>query len=297
MHPDAQASRVAAKQGGLTTRKQLLAMGFSDAKIERRVATGQWTRTARGVYRLFEGLTPGDELRAAVAVLPGAVASHFSAARIHQIDRVPPGPVTVLVHTRTTHIFPGVEAIRCHDLQAHHVESVDRLPTTTAARTVVDLASRLTVAELAICLDSVLNMRLASGEAIAAVLDEVARKGKPGVRSLRTVLGERIGLDQSRSVLEQRGLALLASFGFGSYEIEYPIPWAPRQRFDVAFPQSKLAVEWDSRRWHGHLGAFQNDRERDRAALLNGWRVVRFTWDDVRDRPESVVATLRQLTK
>jgi very-short-patch-repair endonuclease len=60
-----------------------------------------------------------------------------------------------------------------------------------------------------------------------------------------------------------------------------------RRRFDDAYPDHRLAIEWDGRRkYHGQFAAFEADRLRDREALLNGWRVVRFTWNDVNNRPQ-----------
>lgn len=295
MHIESAINHIAARQGGVITRQQLYQLGVSEKQIERRLASGWWNPYARGAYSIFEERDPMDRVRAAVAVLPGAVVSHFSAAELHGIDRVPPGPATVLVHTTTTHVFPGVSVIRCHDLQDHHVTECDHLRVTTPARTIIDLAARLPMGELAICLDEVLSSQRETVDGVAAVLAEVARKGKPGVRVLRSLLEERAGNDYSRSVLEQKGCRILDQGGITGYQSEYPIPWSPRRRFDVAFPEHRVAIEWDSRRWHTHIEAFEVDRERDRAAVVNGWRVLRFTWSDVHDRPTHVLWTVRNV--
>jgi hypothetical protein len=41
--------------------------------------------------------------------------------------------------------------------------------------------------------------------------------------------------------------------------------------------------------------AFNSDRRRDARLMLLGWRVVRFTWQQVTDEPAYVAATLRGL--
>ncbi len=294
MNPEAMAYHIATRQGGVLTRQQLLEFGFTDGHIERRISSGQWGRFSRGAYLLLPIDERLDRVRAAAAVLPGGVVSHFSAAEIHGIDRLPPAPPTLLVHTQTTHVFPGVNVIRCHDLDESHVETKRNLRVTTVARTVVDLAARLTEGQLGVCLDTVLAAGMTDVALVQSVLDSVARRGKPGVRSMRAVLAERAEDDHSLSVLEQRGLQVINDCGLKGFELEYPIPWAPRQRFDVAFPAARIAVEWDSRRWHTHVEAFQSDRERDRSAAAHGWRVLRFTWADVHDRPIVVTATLRR---
>jgi very-short-patch-repair endonuclease len=39
----------------------------------------------------------------------------------------------------------------------------------------------------------------------------------------------------------------------------------------------------------------RSDRQRDREAALHGWIVVRFTWQDVIERPDEVSSTVRSL--
>jgi very-short-patch-repair endonuclease len=46
---------------------------------------------------------------------------------------------------------------------------------------------------------------------------------------------------------------------------------------------------------HGTRRAFEEDRERDRVLSVEGWRVVRVTWRQLRDEPASVAADLRSL--
>jgi hypothetical protein len=53
-------------------------------------------------------------------------------------------------------------------------------------------------------------------------------------------------------------------------------------------------IEGDSRRWHNTSEAFITDRERDNRAMLAGWRVLRYTWWDIEERPEYVVMQVRE---
>jgi very-short-patch-repair endonuclease len=60
--------------------------------------------------------------------------------------------------------------------------------------------------------------------------------------------------------------------------------------------RERLIVELDGRASHGASQAFErDDRERDRLLLLDGWRVVRVTWLQLRDTPEAVAADIRAL--
>jgi very-short-patch-repair endonuclease len=40
------------------------------------------------------------------------------------------------------------------------------------------------------------------------------------------------------------------------------------------------------------MEAFENDRLRDNAAQLAGWRILRFTWEEITNSPERVVSTV-----
>jgi len=66
-------------------------------------------------------------------------------------------------------------------------------------------------------------------------------------------------------------------------------------RVDVAYPEAKLLVELDSRQWHDTSTAFEDDRKRDNALVLAGWRVIRITWRMLCDEPEKVADLVRAL--
>jgi len=293
MNPDLLVSRISVQQGGVVRRDQALAAGLSGGQIERRVRDGRWIRVGKFGYRTIEMNDPSDRVRAAVAALPEAVVSHQAAAEAHAISLVANGVASVLVHSQTTHEFPGVVVHRCHDLASGHVTVMDGLATTTVSRTIVDLAAILTQRHLAAVVDELLAAQRTTVEQIHAVLDHVARRGKPGVRRLRRVLGARAPGPENGSAMERLGARILMAEGLPVPHFEFSIPWEADRRFDVAYPDQLLAIEWDSRRWHTQADAFVRDRERDRRAVLHGWRVLRFTWEDLTDQPLMVVESVR----
>jgi hypothetical protein len=129
------------------------------------------------------------------------------------------------------------------------------------------------------------------------VLDELARRGKPGVIRLRRVLASRTGASGgSDSELESRLLELIRTAGLPEPDPQYEPSWLryKQGRVDLAYPSEFLIIEGDSREWHGDELAFQADRERDNIAQLAGWRVLRFTWQDITRRPEYVVSSIRR---
>ena len=57
-------------------------------------------------------------------------------------------------------------------------------------------------------------------------------------------------------------------------------------RLDFAHPRSRTAIEIDGLAYHGDQAAFRRDRQRDRDLTAAGWRVVRFTAQEVFDDGE-----------
>ncbi len=58
-----------------------------------------------------------------------------------------------------------------------------------------------------------------------------------------------------------------------------------RWRFDAAWPERMLAVECDGGQWKPGGGRHNTDADREKlnAAAVLGWRVLRFSGDQVRD--------------
>jgi very-short-patch-repair endonuclease len=56
---------------------------------------------------------------------------------------------------------------------------------------------------------------------------------------------------------------------------------------------SRVIAETDGFRHHGSRAAFERDRARDAALQALGYRVLRFTYRQVRDEPGRVAARLR----
>ena len=294
MNVDRQVHDLSASQGGAIRLDQALETGMTRGQIRQRLRSGRWSKLVRGSYLVTEMTTVEDRLRAAVAALPGAVVSHEAAGERQGLSYVRRGLATVLVHSQTTHAFPGVVVRRCHDLEKAHLGLVEGLPMTTIARTIVDLAATVSERNLGAILDDAVAAGVTTIEDVADVAAAVARRGKPGTQSLRSVLEMRIGPAYRGTPIERKGNALLLTIAGHTPSFEYPIPWRPDRRFDAAYPSRHLAIEWDSRRWHTQVAAFERDRVRDREAILHGWRVLRFTWEDVTQRPWHVIATVRQ---
>ncbi|MDX1448771.1 MAG: hypothetical protein R3246_06860 [Acidimicrobiia bacterium] len=293
---DAAAVRLAMTHGGTLNRAQVLDLGFTPRQIQYRVSRDIWTVVRRGVYEIAPPRDRRDLMRTVLLTWPQSVVSHESAAQLHELPFVPASEDLVISnHSRTTHDIPGLVIRRTHDLDEWHTTTVDRIRVTTIARTVVDLAIDRTPRHIGAIVDRLVSEQRLELLELAAVLKATGRRGKPGTTTMRKVLDRRIGEDLSASVLERRGRKLIEMAGLPTPISEFPVPWSIGRRFDDAYPVESIAIEWDSRRFHGQVAAFEADRIRDRDAAIHGWVVVRFTWEDVNRYPNRVVDTLRSL--
>jgi very-short-patch-repair endonuclease len=63
---------------------------------------------------------------------------------------------------------------------------------------------------------------------------------------------------------------------------------------DVFFEQARLIVEVDGWEAHRSHDRFVRDRQRHNRLIVAGYRVLRFTWEDLTRRPHQVISEIRQ---
>jgi very-short-patch-repair endonuclease len=120
--------------------------------------------------------------------------------------------------------------------------------------------------------------------------------GRRGVRNLRAILPASPVQGIARSELERRFLALCRRGSLPSPAVNAWISVIGEEmQVDFVWRESRLIVETDGFGTHGTRQAFGRDRSRDRLLNLAGWRVVRFTWDEVAGEPEKVIGQVRAL--
>lgn len=257
------------------------------------VRSSQLLRIGAGLYRILPASDHIDLVRGAVAALPDATASHQSAAHLLRFPKLPSVNPTVTVVSSTTHVFPGVTVRRTDDLAPEDRLTVDGLPCTSVARTLFDLARLLSEREFEGVGEALIIAERVTLEQFSAVSERLSRRGKPGSAASRRFIDRRSG--HPGTVLERKGRDAISRAGLPEPIHEFPIPWRPRNRFDEAYPSARLAIEWDSRSWHEQRQSMRADRMRDRQAAQHGWVLVRFTWEDVAERPHELTATIREL--
>jgi predicted transcriptional regulator of viral defense system len=146
-----------------------------------------------------------------LAVGPGSVLSHREAAALHGLR--PADRPTVDVTVAGQRQVSGVQVHRVARLDAEDVTVVDGIPTTTVARTLVDLAT--VVSALRKAIEEAERSHRLDVSAIEAVLERTRGRNGTGHERIGAALAElaRTGTTVTRSLLEDRFLSLLDAHG------------------------------------------------------------------------------------
>jgi very-short-patch-repair endonuclease len=180
----------------------------------------------------------------------------------------------------------GIKVHRPLELPGDEVTSLRGLPITTPARTLLDL-SAAGVRNLDTVLDRAEHQRLVDFAELHALLQRYRRR--PGTRSLKAQLDRYRGPVDVRSELERLVYRLCRDRGLPLPHVNCSIEGRVR---DFFWPKHRLVVEADSYGWHRSPGALNADRERDVELTLAGFRVLRFTYEQITQRPEWVTSCI-----
>jgi hypothetical protein len=268
--------RLAEAQHGVVARRQLYALGLGRGAVESWIERGRLHRLHRGVYALGHTcLTADGRWAAAVAACgPGAALSHRSAAALW--DLLPTGAATIDVTVPVAGGRRRRRGLRIHRCPAAATTTRRGIRVTTPAQTLRDLAPIVGARALARAVEQVEVQRLDVG-----ALATTAR-GR-----LAAVLAET--RPPTRSVLEDRLLALCAARGVGAPEVNVIVEGL---EVDFLWRAERVVAETDGFEHHGTRTAFERDRARDAHLARHGYRVLRFTWRQVTREPAAVAAAL-----
>jgi very-short-patch-repair endonuclease len=117
-----------------------------------------------------------------------------------------------------------------------------------------------------------------------AHLRNKGRHGSPAARRLLQAAS-----DGARSEAERLLVRLLRAAKLTGWKANYPVCG---YLVDIAFLTQRVAIEVDGWAFHSDQAAFQRDRNRQNAVSLNGWQVLKFTWLDLTEYPQRVIAEI-----
>jgi very-short-patch-repair endonuclease len=278
----------ASRQDGVVERGQLLAAGVAGHAIDYRLRKGRLRPIHRGVYGV--GRLRGahaSEMAAVLAGGDGALLSHRSAASLwqHLPPRPAEAPIEVSTPGRHVQSRPGLRLYRIRTIQADEATSLHGIPITTPTRTLLDLAMVLSAHQL----ERTVARALRDGVEEHRLLELIARyPRRAGAPLLRSLLGEE-HLVITRSHAEEVFLAIVERGGLPKPETNVRIRGL---EVDFLFRVARLIVEVDGFTYHSSRAAIERDHHRDQALYLAGYDVVRFTWKQIDQQPDRVLAKL-----
>jgi len=246
------------------------------------------------VYAVGGAVLPreGRWLAAVMACGPGAVLSHVSAA-VHWnlLSYEPSRPEVTAPASRKG--APGIRLHRSHALDARDTTNHQGIPTTTLARTLLDIAAQVPEHHLERALAQAERLQLYDH---SALLDVIQRSnGHRGTRTLNTAIA---GDPQfTRGELEALMNQLARDYNLPQPECNTSVLAHDGKSYEVDcyFPAHRVVVETDGWETHRTRHAFESDRAKDTALTAAGYIVVRFTWRQLRHDPHTVAERLRAI--
>ena len=288
----------AAQTGGICTRQGLLVTGISGRVIDGRLRSGLLVPVRAGVYLVPALEGPLTSLYRATMSVPGSVVSRRSAADGLSFEHGLAGVGgNGLVHITAAHgasrTLAGVVVHETRLLREADIgELAPRLPATSPARTVVDLAGEHSSRRLRHLAQVQVGAGRPTAVELHACFEALRRRGVPGVKLLDRLLNELFAVAPiGLSELEKRVMMALQAADVRGFEPQFKPPWYDGRRGIVDFANHALRIvlEADGRCWHDTTQATEDDHRRDRLAASHGWVTIRVGWSEIVDRPNSTM--------
>ncbi|MBA3654598.1 MAG: hypothetical protein H0W70_10435 [Actinobacteria bacterium] len=264
-------------QWGLVKWLQLLEF-MSEKQARRDIDDGRLIRILKGVYRMAGVCEVRRHLpMAAFLAIDEGAAGGCCAGWLRGMPSVP-GRKTELVvpYAKTPHL-PNVIIRRSTYLPPHHIEHLDALAVTTAARSICDMSARLSTATIARILRGAVRLDFTTYDKVGRARDDMRARGRRRMTVIDEVLEGRVpGGTPGDSEGEYKLLDWISKAGL-------PIPkqqvWVPtaggRYCLDLAYPEEKIDLEWDSDLHEKTPDDVEYDAARDIELELAGWLVMR----------------------
>lgn len=282
------------------------AAGLSRAQLTKLVRAGQLAQLRYGTYAKASlvaeaetnpALSHALHVAAVTARTRTAVASHHSAARmlgLRLLATPSDGTVTLTVAPGTrVGSYRRADVVRhTAELPAEHVTQRYGVPTTTAARTVIDVARTSPFMEGVVVADSALYERHASKTELRRVVARCDRW--PGVSRARDVVDFANGL--AESVFESCARVVFREQRLPPPELQVHITGRDRTviaRVDFFWRRYGVIAEADGLLKYDSGEKAIAERRRDRLLREAGFDVIHFTWQELFGDPARVAARIR----
>ena len=289
---DAAVNALARERDGVLSSQTLHALGVSPYAIRSRIAVGTWVRIGRAI--VIPGAHDDEDLHQARILQcnssPTGLVSGPIAARLRGWD-IPGAELIVAESTHRRASLDGVIVVRrpTDDFAVRPFGLRLARPLDALGDTLVSVHWRRACA----ILDHAFQRRMVGLADLQLLVDTRSGRGSRGATQLRRLL--RRMSTGSKSEAEQRMAVLLKRSATGPWIANHTLNdprGAPFAELDFAHLGLRIAIEVDGHAFHSDRNAFESDRRRQNALVLDGWLVLRFTWDQIVNDPAGVIATV-----
>jgi predicted transcriptional regulator of viral defense system len=290
---DGRVARIAGRQHGVVTLRQLRAIGMRDTSVKRRVASGRLVRLYRGVYAVghVQRTREARWIAAVMASGPGSVLSHLDAAALWGMYETRARTIHVTTTAPSTRRLPGVKLHRARNLHPDDVTVKDGIPVTTVAKTLIDLTDRLTTDRVLRAIREAEYLGLLDLPTLDAAVQRA--RGRRRLVALSEARARHTPGQIVKEELEHRFQELLHAADLPKPETNVKVKTRRRTyEVDCLWRDEGVVVELDGRAAHQRAAAFEEDRARDAALSAVGLRPLRFTWHRVTREGREVVVEL-----
>ncbi|MCT7368116.1 hypothetical protein [Mycolicibacterium llatzerense] len=274
-------------QNGVATSGQILTLQ-SRREFNDDLRTGALQRIWQGIYS--RGV-PDDWTRlrgldlSAGAVVPICLGT---AAALYGFDTENPKDLHVL--NPPHHQLRNADGLVVHRRDGAPMAEVRGRPATTAAWTAIEVARSLRRPRSLATLDAALRSGTCDRLELARALTKQA--GRRGVVVVRELLP--LADPRAESPMESEARLVIIDGGLPAPVLQYELIDGRGQlrRLDFAWPDYRVAAEYDGMDWHSGADAMLANRNRTSALMDIRWTVVPIVFEDVRRRPDDLVSRI-----
>jgi hypothetical protein len=275
---------------------------LSPQQLRHRIDQGLLAVVSPGLLRFTAA--PVDRRQSLMGALllagPGSALSHRTAAVLRGNHALGGDVIDVTMPARTRRYPRGLVVHRSRRLLPSHVEKVDGLSITTAARTIVDLTDIQPLDRVARPLEEWLADRKVTVAAVRRTLDDLGSQGRLSVCVVQQLLDHRVlGPEPGDStddptlgqLIQDRGLPVpihnyLVYIDGESLELDW------------AYPDELLAVEVNGFSVHTRSRrAYEQELLKRRLMARTPWLLLEYTADMVRSQPDRVVDEIERIRR
>jgi hypothetical protein len=264
--------RIARRRGqrGYFTTAQAEASGMSRKQLSRLVQRGLLARAAPGVYRFRVAAVTDWKDRLVIELLAtDGFACGLTACAIHELADPPARPSVMVARGRRT---PSSRH-STRELPAYECVTVEGLRTLAPMRAVLDAIHLLPPAKRMALIERAIVRGLVKPDALQRRANELRHSKRPGCAVVLRILEElNPELEQSRNDWEALVARRATEFGLTQPRLEYEL-YIDGNRYlaDAAWPEQKVALEFDGRDPHMRKAVHDYDTGRRNNFTDAGW--------------------------